>query len=200
MMERGSSDERFDRLEALIKAEGGRLDSLVQSESAATRKQLRDKIALESASTRKELRDELAAEAASTRKELRDELAAEGANTRKELRDELALEGANTRKELRDEIAAEGASTRKQLREEIALSASKLGARMDTLQEQMKIVAEGHSVLVGHIVDMKGGIERLEAGQTSLVLRVSAVESRVTDIERTQKVVLAEVKGLAARK
>ena len=124
----------------------------------------------------------------------------ESAATRKQFRDEIGLEGANIRKELRAEIALEGASTRKELRDEITFSSSKLSVRLDAIQEHVKLIAEGHSVLVGHIVDMKGGIQRLEAGQTSLVLRVSAVESWVGDVERTQKVVLAEVRGLAARR
>ena len=97
-------------------------------------------------------------------------------------------------------IKAESADTRKQLRDEITLSGAKLGVRVDALHEQVKVIAEGHDGFVGHILDMKGGIERLKAGQASLVLRVSAVESRVTDVERTQKIVLAEVRSLAARR
>lgn len=70
----------------------------------------------------------------------------------------------------------------------------------EDLKSQVKLIAEDHSVLADHIVDVKGGLERLEAGQTALVLRVAAVESRVTDVEKIQKVVLAEVRGLAARR
>ena len=86
------------------------------------------------------------------------------------------------------------------LEAQVAEQGNKLGARIDTLHSQVGLVAEGHAALVDHIVEMKGGIERLEAGQTGLVLRMSAVEWRVTEVERTQKVVLAEVRGLATRK
>ena len=68
------------------------------------------------------------------------------------------------------------------------------------LRSQVKLITEDHTILNAYIVDMRSGIERLEASQTSLALRVSVVESRVTDIEKTQKIMLAKVRSLAACK
>ena len=74
----------------------------------------------------------------------------------------------------------------------------KLGVRLDNIDHHVRIIAEGHGALLDHIVEIRGGIERLEAGQTSLVLRVSAVESRVTCVGKIQNVILTELRGLAA--
>lgn len=90
---------------------------------------------------------------------------------------------------LEDLIKSEGITTRRHF-----------DVVAEDMKSQVKLIAEGHSVLAEHIVEVRGGIERLEAGQTNLVLRVSVVEARVTDVERTQKVMLAEVRSLAARK
>ena len=76
---------------------------------------------------------------------------------------------------------------------------NKLGIRLDAVAQQVKVIAEGHGALATNIAEMKGGIERLQAGQTNLGLRMLAVELRVTDFEQTQKIVLTEIRGLAAR-
>ena len=76
---------------------------------------------------------------------------------------------------------------------------NKLGIRLDTVAHHVQVIAEGHSALAKDIGEMKGGIERLQAGQTNLGLRMLAVELRVTDVEKTQKIVLTEIRGLAAR-
>ena len=89
---------------------------------------------------------------------------------------------------LEELIKAEGAITRRHF-EVVA----------EDMKGQVKLIAEGHSVLAEHIVDVKGGIERLETGQADLVLRVSAVESRMSSVAQLQRVVLTEVRGLAAK-
>src|SRR5712691_10423636 len=76
---------------------------------------------------------------------------------------------------------------------------NKLGIRLDTVAHHVQVIAEGHGALAKDIGEMKGGIERLQAGQTNLGLRMLAVELRVTDVEKTQKIVLTEIRGLAAR-
>jgi hypothetical protein len=70
----------------------------------------------------------------------------------------------------------------------------------EDLKSHVKLTAEGHSVLAEHVVEVKDGIETLEAGQGQLVLRIQAVESRVFDLEKTEKVVLSEVRLLAAKR
>lgn len=69
----------------------------------------------------------------------------------------------------------------------------------EDLKGQIKLLAEGHSALADHIVEVKGGIERLEAGQGQLDLRMRSLESRQGRLERVQKVVLTEVRGLATK-
>src|SRR5213080_1342103 len=76
---------------------------------------------------------------------------------------------------------------------------NKLGIRLDAVAHQVRVIAEGHGALATNIAEMKGGIERLQAGQTNLGLRMLAVELRVTDVDKTQKIVLTEIRGLAAR-
>ena len=76
---------------------------------------------------------------------------------------------------------------------------NKLDIRLDAVARQVKVIAEGHGALATNIAEMKGGIERLQAGQTNLGLRMLAVELRVTDVEKTQTIVLTEIRGLAAR-
>ena len=76
---------------------------------------------------------------------------------------------------------------------------NKLGIRLDTVAHHVQVIAEGHGALAKDIGEMKGGIERLQAGQTNLGLRMLAVELRVTDVDKTQKIVLTEIRGLAAR-
>src|SRR5207253_244241 len=59
-----------------------------------------------------------------------------------------------------------------------------LGIRLDTVAHHVKLIAEGHGALATNIAEMKGGIERLQAGQTNLGLRMLAVELRVTDVDK----------------
>ena len=95
---------------------------------------------------------------------------------------------------------------------QVTLVGNRLGVRIDVLTDQVKVIAEGHGVLLGHIEDMKQGIGRLESCQqrfdlrmlsaesrlTSVESRLSGVEGRVIGVERIQHVVLTEVRGLAA--
>jgi HAMP domain-containing protein len=46
---------------------------------------------------------------------------------------------------------------------------------------------------------LKIGQQRLEDGQERLEIRLSVVELRMADVEKTQKVVLTEVRGLATK-
>jgi hypothetical protein len=92
-------------------------------------------------------------------------------------------------------IKSDGAGTR----HEIKVAADEIKVQVEDLHDQIKVVAEGHSALIEHIVEVKGGIERLEAGQGRLELHVCAVESRVTRVEKIQKVALTEVRGLATK-
>lgn len=54
-----------------------------------------------------------------------------------------------------------------------------LSVRLDAMHGQIKIVAEGYGALVDTITDVKNGMQRLEAGQDHLALRMIAVESRL---------------------
>lgn len=74
-----------------------------------------------------------------------------------------------------------------QLGTQVGTDLNQLGIRIDTVHGHVKLAAEGHSVLVAHVVDIKGGIERLEAGQIGLGLRMSAVESRLTPSRKRRK-------------
>ena len=48
----------------------------------------------------------------------------------------------------------------------------------EIVKADVQLVAEGHGALVESLAHVNDGIERLEAGQTSLALRTSAIESR----------------------
>jgi hypothetical protein len=100
---------------------------------------------------------------------------------------------------LQQMVQSDGDRTREQV-DGLQTEVSGLRIRVDNFHEQVKLVAEWHGVLMSHIVDIKNVVERLEAGQTSFVVRVSVVESRVIDADKTQKVMLAEVRRLAAKK
>jgi hypothetical protein len=72
-----------------------------------------------------------------------------------------------------------------------------LNARFAKLED---LLESGHGRLVESIAEVKDAFDRLEAGQASLVVRTTAIESRVTDVERTQRILLPEVRRLAARR
>src|SRR5437016_3086632 len=55
-------------------------------------------------------------------------------------------------------IQSDGDKTRKELRDEMAIADNKLGVRVDALHHQIKLVAEGHTALRDHIVEIKDGI------------------------------------------
>ena len=61
---------------------------------------------------------------------------------------------------------------------EVKVHVDAVYTRVDALHDQIKFVAEGHRSLTDHIVDVKKGMKRLEAGQGRLELRMLAVESR----------------------
>jgi hypothetical protein len=69
----------------------------------------------------------------------------------------------------------------------------------ENLKSQITLIAEGHSALRDDGTEMKSRLESVESGQGRLELHVLAIESRVTSIEKTQKIVLTEVRGLATK-
>ena len=159
MAKRDSFDERFDRLETLINAQGTRLDGRIDKVEGRF--------------------DKLDARITDETNKLGIRLDAVAHQVQVIAEDHGAkLDGLDAR--FTDE-------------------SNKLGIRLDTVAHHVQVIAEGHGALAKDVAQMKGGIERLQAGQTNLGLRMLAVELRVTDVEKTQKIVLTEIRGLAAR-
>lgn len=90
-------------------------------------------------------------------------------------------------------IKADGVETRQQVAqvqaslEAVKATVAKVYVRVEDLHGQIKLIGEGHSALTDHIIEVKGGIERLEAGQGQLDLRMRSLESRQGRLERVQK-------------
>lgn len=67
------------------------------------------------------------------------------------------------------------------------------------LRDGIKVIAEGYTALREDSAEVKTRLQRVEDGQERLEVHVLAIESRVTSVEKTQKVVLTEVRGLAIK-
>lgn len=67
------------------------------------------------------------------------------------------------------------------------------------LRDGIKLIAEGYTALREDSAEVKTRLQRVEDGQERLEVHVLAIESRVTGVEKTQKVVLTEVRGLATK-
>ena len=67
------------------------------------------------------------------------------------------------------------------------------------LEGRIRLGLEGYSELRADVSDLKDGQQRLEAGHLQLDVRMLALESRVTGVEKVQKIVLTEIRGLATR-
>ena len=87
---------------------------------------------------------------------------------------------------LEDLIRAEEAATRRHF-----------DVVAEGLSGQIKLLAEGYDALRTDVTDLKDGQQRREPGVGRLELRMLSLESRQTKLERTQKVVLTEVRLLA---
>ena len=87
---------------------------------------------------------------------------------------------------IEDLVKSEGAATRRHF-----------DVVAEGLRDQIKVVAEGYAALRTDVTDLKDGQQRLEAGVGRVELRMLSLESRQTKLERTQKVVLTEVRLLA---
>jgi len=151
-----SDNTRFDRLEALIRSQVGGLRAEVGG-----------------------LRTEMVSELGAVRVEVNELKAGVGG-----LKDDffgISFELEDLKAEvwgLREEMVGELAGVKAEvsgLRNEV----SGLNVRVDGLHGLIKLVAEGHGVLVDNIDDVKAGIARLEVGQEHLALRMTAVESRL---------------------
>ena len=85
----------------------------------------------------------------------------------------------------------------------IVMEAERTRTHFDVVAERLEgkvnLIAEGHSALRDNGTEMKSRLESVESGQGRLELHVLAIESRVTSIEKTQKIVLTEVRGLATK-
>ena len=67
------------------------------------------------------------------------------------------------------------------------------------LEDRIKLGFEGYTALRADVSDLKDGQQRLEAGHSQLDIRMLALESRVIGVERAQKIVLPQVRGLATK-
>ena len=67
------------------------------------------------------------------------------------------------------------------------------------LSERIGILGEGYEALRTDVTELKQGQARLERGQSALELHMMGVEARVVTLEKVQKVVLTEVRGLATK-
>jgi hypothetical protein len=74
------------------------------------------------------------------------------------------------------------------------------------IDHRIKLISEGYEALRTDVAELKQGQARLESREDLLDLHVLAVESRVggvdshiNGIEKTQKVMLTEVRGLATK-
>jgi hypothetical protein len=90
--------------------------------------------------------------------------------------------------EIRQLIVSEGEQTRKHF-----------DAVAEGLEDRIDLIGEGYEALETDNTEIKHGLQRLETGQDRLEVLVLAVESRVTSLEKTQKIVLTEVRGLAMK-
>jgi hypothetical protein len=90
--------------------------------------------------------------------------------------------------EMRRLILGEGERTRKHM-DSVA----------ERLYERIGLIGETFAELKIGNIEIKDCLDRLESGQDRLEVRLLAVESRATNIEKTEKVILAEVRGLATR-
>ncbi len=67
------------------------------------------------------------------------------------------------------------------------------------LKDGIRLIAEGYTALREDNAEVKTRLQRVEDGQERLEVHVLAIESRVTGVEKTQKIVLTEVRGLATK-
>jgi chromosome segregation ATPase len=67
------------------------------------------------------------------------------------------------------------------------------------LKDEIRLSRDGYIALREDNTEIKNRLERVETGQDRLEVRMLAVESRVNGVEKTQKVVLTEVRGLATK-
>lgn len=99
------------------------------------------------------------------------------------------FEGIDARfSEMRDLIVQEGERTR-----------NHFDVVAEGLEERIRLGFEGYTALRADVSDLKGGQQRLEAGHSQLDIRMLALESRVIGVEKVQKIVLTEVRGLATK-
>jgi archaellum component FlaC len=97
--------------------------------------------------------------------------------------------GVDTRfAELRELIVREGERTRRHF-----------DVVAEGLENRIELVAEGYSAVSSDVTDLKNGQQRLEAGQGQLDIRMLALESRVLGVEKVQRILLSEVRGLATK-
>jgi chromosome segregation ATPase len=88
--------------------------------------------------------------------------------------------------EMRQLILSEGERTRKHF-----------DVVAEAMQDRIALIGEGYAALKIDTIEIKDRLDRVEGGLDRLDVRVLAVESRTTNIEKTQKIVLTEVRGLA---
>lgn len=78
-----------------------------------------------------------------------------------------------------------------------------VGIRFDIaaegLKDEVKLIRDGYAALREDTAEIKDRLGRVETGQERLEVRMLAVETRVSSVEKTQKVVLTEVRGLATK-
>jgi archaellum component FlaC len=67
------------------------------------------------------------------------------------------------------------------------------------MRDKVKVIAEGHAALIEHHTVTDSRLQRLESGQDRIEVRILAVESRIGGVEKTQKIVLTEVRGLVTK-
>jgi hypothetical protein len=61
------------------------------------------------------------------------------------------------------------------------------------------LIRDGYAALREDTAEIKDRLGRVETGQERLEVRMLAVETRVSGVEKTQKVVMIEVRGLATK-
>ena len=85
------------------------------------------------------------------------------------------------------------------IREDGRGTRSLIDAFAKDMKGRIKLIAEGYDALRTDVTGLKIGQQRLEDGQERLEIRLSVVELRMADVEKTEKVVLTEVRGLATK-